>query len=985
MIGVGRIRLVAVFVVLVGGAASSRAPGAETPGRPPNLLVVLMDNIGQDWFGCYGSLEGQTPEIDKLAARGVRFRHCYVVPLCSTSRHVFFTGRYPFRTGWTIHHDAAIYGGGYFDWEREITFVRALRSAGYATALAGKWQINNLFDQPDALAKHGFDEHCVFPEGPRGHPAHTKRYWDPYVLRDGRRVDAEGEFGPRLFTDYLIDFFRRHRDRPFLAVYATVLTHLPVTKTPLNRGEDLTEREQLGGMVRYADHCVGRLVAALDELGLRENTIVLITTDNGTPAVFGGRVGGRVFRAAADTMVEGDMKEGSIDVPMIVHCPGLVPGRPFGGGSESPTDGRVSDALVDSSDVFPTLLELAGAPPPQGVTIDGRSFAPILRGAPDAASPREWIFSQYAHHRVVRNHRYKLRSDGRFHDLVRDPLEEHDLAGSEDPAIIREREELQRVLDSFPPDAELWFEPRSISARRLKIGDADRRTTDAKLAPEDPNAQPPGSAAELGTGTGKRSAYSYRIGWATRFGGSEWEEAREVIELADASVLVGGQTASDDMPVTPGVVQPTYRGEPAGTGHGGLYGGDMFLVRLRGDGRRVIASTYFGGSKQERSVYGMALDRQGNVVFSTGTRSPDLRTTPGAYQPEYGGGDADMTAAKVTPDLERLVWCTYVGKGRNDWGRGGLALDRDDNVYLIGRTASADFPTSPGAFQRRQRGGGDAVVVKLTSDGARLVYATRIGGSGEESIIGARVDDQGNVHLGGHTWSSDFPTTSGAPQRAFGGGKADAFLAGICADGSRLLYSTLLGGRENEFAEHRLALLGDGSVLLSGFVGSPDFPTTPGAYQPKLRGPGDGFLTKLSADRRRFVFSTFLGGSGAEEFYLMPSIDAQGNIFLVGSTGSPDFPVTPGALRNKHGGGKTDGVLAVVSADGSELLYATFLGGRGDELVRSVTLGRRGEVYLVGRTNSEDFPVTPEAAQRQSAGKFDAFVVKLVPNEEESP
>ena len=473
--------LVALAWIGVLASASDQARAAGAPDRPPNLVFVLMDNIGQDWFGCYGSLEGQTPEIDKLAAGGVRFRHCYVVPLCSTSRHVFFTGRYPFRTGWTIHHDAAIYGGGYFDWNREVCFARVLRSAGYATALAGKWQINNLFDQPDALTKHGFNEHCVFPEGPRGHPAHTQRYWDPYVLRDGRRVDAEGQFGPQLFTDYLIDFMRRHRDRPFLAVYPTVLTHLPATKTPLNRDDDLTEREQLAGMVRYADHCVGRLVRALDDLGLRENTVVMITTDNGTPAVFGGRVGGRVFQAAASTMVEGDMKEGSIDVPMIVNCPGLIPG------------GRTSDALVDASDVFPTLVELAGAQCPEGVTIDGRSFASILRGAPDAASPRAWIFSQYADRRLVRNRRYKLRSDGRFHDLEADPLEEHDLAVSTEPGVVRQREKLQRVLDSLPPDAELWFEPRSISARRLKIGGEGRRASDAKLAPEDPTARPPGT------------------------------------------------------------------------------------------------------------------------------------------------------------------------------------------------------------------------------------------------------------------------------------------------------------------------------------------------------------------------------------------------------------------------------------------------------------------------------------------------------------
>jgi arylsulfatase A-like enzyme len=198
--------------------------------------------------------------------------------------------------------------------------------------------------------------------------------------------------------------------------------------------------------------------------------------------VFGGKVGGRVFQAAANTMVEGEMNEGSIDVPFVVNCPGLVPG------------GRVSDALIDASDVLPTLAELSGAECPEGVTLDGRSFAPIVRGAPDSASPRQWIFSQYAHQRLVRDDRYKLRWDGRFHDLVRDPLEEHDLAKSTDPGVVAERQRLQKVLDAFPPDAELWFQPRSISARRLGIGDAGRRATDAKRAPDDPTA--PGDAPD---------------------------------------------------------------------------------------------------------------------------------------------------------------------------------------------------------------------------------------------------------------------------------------------------------------------------------------------------------------------------------------------------------------------------------------------------------------------------------------------------------
>ncbi len=491
---------------------------------------------------------------------------------------------------------------------------------------------------------------------------------------------------------------------------------------------------------------------------------------------------------------------------------------------------------------------------------------------------------------------------------------------------------------------------------------------------------PPGGASRHDPEAAVQSGgYSYRIATVNVFGGAEWEEAREVIALADGSILVGGQTSSDDFPVTPGVVQEEYRGEPAGTGHAGLYGGDMFLTRFARGGTRLAASTYFGGSKQERSVYGMAVDREGNVLISTGTRSPDLPTTPGVYQRHYGGGPADMMVAKLSPDLGRLLWCTYIGRAGNDWCRGGLALDSAQNVYVVGRTNSPDFPVSENAYQRKRRGSGDAVVVKLSADGLRLLWATRLGGSGEETIMGVCIGGDGAVHIGGHTWSGDFPSTAGAPQRSFGGGQADAFFAGLSADGSRLLYATYLGGSANEFAEHRPALLDDGSVLLTGVTASPDFPTTAGAFQTNLRGGNDGFLVKLAPDRRRFAFSTLLGGSGANEFYLMPAVDWRGNIFIVGATGSPDFPVTAGAVQKSFGGGSMDGVFAVLSADGSKLLYATYLGGRGDELIRGLALGSNGEVYLVGRTNSPDFLPGAPGARHGPGGKFDAVLVQLAP------
>jgi hypothetical protein len=484
-----------------------------------------------------------------------------------------------------------------------------------------------------------------------------------------------------------------------------------------------------------------------------------------------------------------------------------------------------------------------------------------------------------------------------------------------------------------------------------------------------------GCSCARGQATG---APRYRIEWATFLGGDQWDQAREVIVYPDGSVLVGAQSNSVGMPVSEGAVQPRYAGDDPALGHGGIYGGDCYLARLSPDGRRVLAATYFGGSKQERNTYGMGLDSQGNVVICSGTRSSDMPTTKGCFQAKYGGGATDWFAAKLSASLKQLLWCTYIGGSGDGMPRGGLAIDTDDSVYVVGTTASPNFPTTPGVIQTRLNGQRDAAIAKLSPDGSKLVWATLLGGSGVDGTpMGVRLDSEGSVYGAGHTQSADFPVTAGAPQPRYGG-KSDCFVVKLSVDASRLLHSTYLGGSENEFAEHRPYLAQDGSLLVPGVSASPDFPTTPGAFQRRLNGRNDAFLVKLSPDGKRFVFSTLIGGS-AGEFCLMPTPDAEGNIFIVGQTESRDLPVTTGALQESYGGGASDGWLAILSPDGSRMLYCTYLGGSGDDMVRSVALGPNGEVYLVGHTGSADFPVTAGAAQTKYRGKGDAYLVKLIP------
>ncbi|MBM3473941.1 MAG: hypothetical protein FJX75_11785 [Armatimonadetes bacterium] len=465
--------------------------------------------------------------------------------------------------------------------------------------------------------------------------------------------------------------------------------------------------------------------------------------------------------------------------------------------------------------------------------------------------------------------------------------------------------------------------------------------------------------------------------YCTLLGGSGWDQAREVIPYADGSVLVGAQTMSADMPVTEGVLQPKYAGDDPKLGNPGIYGGDCFLARLAPDGKSLVWGTYFGGSKQERNTYGLLLDPDGNIVVATNSRSPDVPTTPGCFQAKYGGGDSDTVIAKLSPDGKRLLWCTYIGGSRGDSPRGGLAIDETGNVLVVGTSDSPDFPTTPGVIQPALNGPRDSTIAKLKADGSGLVFATYLGGTGEDdAIMGVRIDAAGCLYVAGHTKSADFPVTPGAAQgRA--GGQSDCYLAKLTPDASRLLYATYLGGSGNEFAEHRPWLFPEGDLLLAGWNGSADFPTTPGAFQPARRGPGDGFLTRLSADGTRFVFSTLLGGSAGENL-LMPTPDAEGNLWVVGSTGSSDLAVTPDALQSTFGGGKEDGLLAAFSPDASGLIYCSYVGGSGEEMIRSLAFGPKGEMYLVGNTSSPDFQTTPGALRGKPADAAgDAFVVKL--------
>jgi arylsulfatase A-like enzyme len=436
--------------------------------RPPNLLVVLADNVGRDWFSCYGATQIQTPAIDRLAATGVRFEHFYATPLCSTTRVQFLTGRYGLRTGWHIHHDAGLYGGGGFDPAREITWARALRDAGYATALAGKWQINDPVAEPDAIQRSGFDEHLIW-SGMRpgtgdadtrwraahqaaGDRSYEERYWDAKSFRNGKPETLTERYAPDVQLDFLVDFMERNRAKPFVAYYATSLPSIPTTHTPAEPKRDAPEAGQFAAMMRHLDAQMDRLVWELDRLTLRSDTIIIFATDNATPVRLAGPTARARERGGVRLMSEFDL-----DMPMIVNCPGRVPA------------GLVTEALTDASDIFPTMLSLAGVPLPRGVTLDGRSFAGLIGGA-EKYVPREWVFGQYGGVRAIRDARFKLYSTGALYDLVADPMEKANLAASDAPGARAAGKKLGAALTGLPADYRLPFRYRSATAFQIEAG-----------------------------------------------------------------------------------------------------------------------------------------------------------------------------------------------------------------------------------------------------------------------------------------------------------------------------------------------------------------------------------------------------------------------------------------------------------------------------------------------------------------------------------
>jgi hypothetical protein len=453
-------------------------------------------------------------------------------------------------------------------------------------------------------------------------------------------------------------------------------------------------------------------------------------------------------------------------------------------------------------------------------------------------------------------------------------------------------------------------------------------------------------------------------------GSGDFGDAGRAIAVdASGNVYVTGSTASYVFPTTPGAVQTSNAN-----------GTDAFVTKLNATGTALLYSTFLGGSGTDIGN-GIAVDASGNAYVTGYTNSSNsglqrgFPTTARAVQTALAGSQ-NAFVAKLNATGTALLYSTYLGGSGTDQGN-GIAVDGSGNAYVTGQTTSPNFPTKPGVVQTTYgNGSGDAFVAKLNPMGTALVYSTYLGGTGDDFGNGIVVDASGNAYVAGGTSSSNFPTTPGAVQTTRSNSSGNAFVAKFNATGSALIYSTYLGGSVDDVA-HGIAVDASGNAYVTGNTTSPNFPMTPGAFRTISGGNNDTFVAKLNATGTALVYSTYLGGSGQDSGNGI-AVDASGNAYVTGSTGSSDFPTTSGAIQTSMDGGALEAFVVKLDAAGTALLYSTYLGGSGMDAGNAVAVDASANAYVTGTTNSSDFPTTPGTVQPTfSGGTSDVFVAKV--------
>jgi hypothetical protein len=442
--------------------------------------------------------------------------------------------------------------------------------------------------------------------------------------------------------------------------------------------------------------------------------------------------------------------------------------------------------------------------------------------------------------------------------------------------------------------------------------------------------------------------------YSTFVGAADDDRAARITQDSFGNILVAVYTESQDFPRVGPFTQ--FRGEA-----------DCIIYKMNPSDYSFISSIFMGGNGEE-FITDLDVDDDGDVYISGRTESSDLPNNVTSYN----GGLYDAFVIKLSRNLDQVIFSTYVGGSGADSGW-SIALDAFGSVYLGGETSSNDFPTI-NALDDTLDGPSDAFIVKLNFN-TDIVFSTYIGGSGVDGVTwGIDVDSEGNVYLTGYTSSSNFPTVD-AFDTEFNGIR-DCFISKVSSTGDELLYSTYIGGDNNDYGN---AIKVDelDNMYVVGYTSSSDFPTVNPCCD--YSGDEDCFILKMNPTGDSLIFSSFIGGSNSDQGWDL-AFDARGSIYIVGFTLSDDFLLVNPVQASYED--LAEVFVTKITNNGSQIAYSTYLGGGGRDYGNSITVDSVENAIVVGNTDSIDFPVTSgvtEVDDEFNGGQYDSFL-SIVPD-----
>jgi hypothetical protein len=451
--------------------------------------------------------------------------------------------------------------------------------------------------------------------------------------------------------------------------------------------------------------------------------------------------------------------------------------------------------------------------------------------------------------------------------------------------------------------------------------------------------------------------------YSTFFGGSGADLAFGIQVDSTGAAYIAGATDSTDFPVQ-SAAQASNKGGSS----------DAFVFKLDPTGTQIVYATYIGGSGADEA-HSIAVDAGGNAYITGFTQSNDFPVVNGFQRSRAGGQDAYIL--KLNSFGTGIVFSSFLGGTGDDRGM-GIALDAANNAYITGVTSSNDFP-AVNAYQKTNAGGfADGFITKVSAGGS-VVYSTFAGGIGNDNPMSIAVDSNGAAYVTGWTTSINFPMVN-AFQSKFGGfdvpvGTDDVFVLKLNPAGTALEYSTYVGGTGSDEAT-RIVVDSEGSAYVTGYTGSLNFPTVK-PYQVLLAELSglDAFVFKLAPDGKSLIFSTYFGGFQNESGTGI-AVDATGAVYISGYTTSFDLPTAN--QTQSFIGGDRDAFVAKFDPAGTVLVFSTFLGGTGIESATNLTIDSAGNAYVLGFTNSGDFPLANALQGTVAGGEGqDLFISKL--------